>query len=422
MATENAAASAAVPADQLTVGMIVQFKGYTDASVEPIFQPGQRIRVDSVDSANGAGTATPEAGGPGDTFFFDEIELIPATVAAPAAAAAEAPAAAPAPAAKAPRKNAKAKAAAPAAEAPAAAPAPAVKAETPAAAPAPAAEAPAAAPAPIKTTRAKKAAAPAAAPAAPAEVQTAPVNPVAVADSATVAAVLAESDALEAAKTLVAQVEESYFTLGGVLSHIYNEGIFKSAGYDGKRGFANYVEKELGIQYRKAMYLIDIYTAFRRLGVDEKRLTQIGWSKAKELTKIATPENFNDLIEYAQSHTRDEVIAHVQTSTVTTGGEAGEQVRKTKLNFTLFADQATTVERALAAAKSAAGTDDPNQALEHICAEWAMANEGVEVPIDEAIRALERKYKVTLAVETYTERTEGDATSGEAAEHADASA
>lgn len=45
--------------------------------------------------------------------------------------------------------------------------------------------------------------------------------------------------------------EETFLSLGGVLSHIYETGAHKSLGYTGKRGFADYMLKELNIQYRE---------------------------------------------------------------------------------------------------------------------------------------------------------------------------
>ncbi len=74
----------------------------------------------------------------------------------------------------------------------------------------------------------------------------------------------------------------------------------------GKRGFEDYIEKELGVKYRKARYLINIYDYFTALGIDETKLGQMGWSKAKELVGKATKENFDELVEFANNHTRDE--------------------------------------------------------------------------------------------------------------------
>jgi hypothetical protein len=217
-------------------------------------------------------------------------------------------------------------------------------------------------------------------------------------DSDSVAMVLSEQDALEAAEALAVKAEETYFTLGGVLAHIYYGDIYKRAGFNGKRGFEEYVEQRLNINYRKAMYLIDIYTTFRRLGVDEKRLSQIGWSKAKELTKHATKENFEELVEIADTKSRAELQEYIRSELVNPSNETGERVRRTTMKFVLFADQAESVTRAINLAKERVGSDNENQALEYIAIEWLTQNEGVEVSLEDAMRALEAKYGVILSV------------------------
>lgn len=214
---------------------------------------------------------------------------------------------------------------------------------------------------------------------------------------AVTAALAAESnDALAAAKQLVQQSEETYFTLGGVLTHIYNEGLHKLAGFDGKRGFADYVERELNLQYRKAMYLIGIYTYFRSLGVDERRLSEIGWSKAKELVNKVTAEAFDEVVDYAAEHSREELKAYITTNTASAGdGTSGETVVKKRFVFTLFGDQAEGVERALASAGSGIEGEPANKqslAFEMIVAEWAMSNENVEVTLEQAVEALRTRF------------------------------
>lgn len=351
-----------VELNKLAAGMIVAFAGYSDESMsedDMLFRPGDRIRIEKINPDGGMVAMPAEGDGPGDTVFPEEVSLIEET------ASEEAPAAETAP------------------EAAEATPAPKGKGKT-----------------------IKKAAAPAEEASVPATVEENTYM-----DSQSVRDLLADQDALDAAKSLIEQVERTYYMLGGVLAHIYKEGSHKSLGYDGKRGFADYVEAELGIQYRKAMYLISIYEYFRALGVDENRLAEIGWSKAKELVNRATPENFDELVNFAKENTRDELIAFLKQQNVSDGSGEGGSVKKSKLTFSLFADQAEGVLRAIDAAKSMVGSDDPNQALEYICAEWSQMTESVEVPLADAIAHLEAKYGVKLAqADAGTEEASEEAT------------
>lgn len=385
------------------VGKVVEFRGYSEAGIEAIFQPGQHIRIEKYNPMDGGMTASAVDGEQSDTVFLDEV--IP-----PVAEVDE--------------------------------PADTQEVETPVAAKKPRKSKAVAKPKKVVAAKAAKTAAPKAKAKARAKNPTVeitefkvrledsepdmldvlagnefipsdgelvaepPVTTVtavsdkgvstAVMDSQRVSAILHEQDALDAAKALVAQAEETYFTLGGVLAHIYYEGIYKTVGYDGKRGFADYIDRELGIHYRKAMYLIDIYVKFRAIGIDEHRLTQIGWSKAKEIKDYATPDNFDELLELAQTKSRTELIEHMQRTFVADGTGTPGRLSKLKLHFSLFADQAETVTRALDAAKERAGNDDVNQALEFICAEWLSITDGIDVSLEDATRHLELKYGVRL--------------------------
>jgi len=377
----------------LEVGETYTFGGYSDTNPEPILTAGVEVRIISGPDENGGYVAQPVEGGDADSVFPEEIvdehegvtegegagdgvaEVLPHTTAETVAEPVKA--------------KGKGKGKAKATEADAAPAAETVKAKGKGKGKGKA-----------KGGVSEAVTAASNAPVVEAEVLTPQAAPGVVqtfVDSASVTLLLSHQDALAAAKSLVDQVDNTYFTLGGVLHHIYAEGVFKVAGYDGKRGFADYVSKELGIQYRKAMYLIDIYVAFRNLGVDEVQLAAIGWSKAKELTKVATPDNIDQLMEMAATSTREEIQTFIQRETVGAGdATTGTRVSKTKLQFSLFEDQAATVTRALTAAGQALGNEDQNQALESICAEYLQTNESVETTLEDAIRFVEAKYGVTL--------------------------
>lgn len=211
--------------------------------------------------------------------------------------------------------------------------------------------------------------------------------------------ILANQDALVAAKSLALSADQSYFNLGGVLNHIKTVGAYEQAGYTGKRAFNDYVEKELGYGYRKAIELIGIYRNICRLGLSESRLIEIGWSKAKLLAKHATVENFDELIDIANANSREKLDVIIKNTFTTAGdGTAGTRIAKTKFNFTLFADQAETVSRALEAAKGLANNSDLNAALEYIAGEWLQTAEGMEVTLEQAVAHLQAKYNVEVEV------------------------
>lgn len=346
------------------VGDIVTFAGYSDTSVDPIYNVGDRIRIVAILNDGGYQTVPEDGSSDGDTVFPDEIEgLVEDALPEAEEAITPEPEIAPQPEpevttkAKKPRKTK-------------------AKAET--------------APEP----EVAQAAEPAPTTAIQAEGDNNEV--IQIEDSARVSAILAEQDALEAAMALRVQAEENYLTLGGVLAHIYYDNIFKQAGFAGKRGFADYVEQKLGMAYRKAMYLIDIYVWSRKVGLDEADLAMAGWSKVKELTKIDNAEQARELVEFANENSREALQEKIQ-ETVVDEETGAAKVRKIKFNFSLFADQAEGANRAIEAAKEIIGTDDVNLAFEHICTEWSIQNEGITVPLEDEIRRIEAKFGVRLA-------------------------
>lgn len=60
---------------------------------------------------------------------------------------------------------------------------------------------------------------------------------------------------------------------------------------------------------RKAYYLIAIDEAFNPLGIEHKRLVEVGWTKLTRLTEHVNAENVDELLELALRHTDRQLIA-----------------------------------------------------------------------------------------------------------------
>ncbi|QIG76126.1 hypothetical protein EVC24_105 [Rhizobium phage RHph_I4] len=244
-----------------------------------------------------------------------------------------------------------------------------------------------------------------------------------VEETKTVTEILKDQSALEAAKLLVNRSEQTDFTLGGVLHNIYVTGAFKSIGYDGKRGFSDYVEQELGVQYRKARYLITIYTTFaqvfRAKGITEDDLLKLGWSKAKELARIPVNklvEDYDKLIAMAidKEKSRDDLITHIKENYEVVQRE--EVVKAIDLKFRLVADAADVVNQALEKAKGLAGEGaDLNKALEYMAGDWlnTAASEST-MSLQDLIDLASAQFGVTLVAAEDGSVSEA----GEAAEQA----
>lgn len=229
---------------------------------------------------------------------------------------------------------------------------------------------------------------------------------------------MSDQDILDAAKQLSRNIERHYFELGGLLARIYETALFRHAGdYEGKRGFENYVKHELEeVDYRKAMYSISIYRAFSAVGRDHTALVGIGWSKAKEIARVAALKDerglpvgegilrrdIDDLLEKARSMKRDQladyVTAQYMRAALPAPAKEPAHVVRQAFRFRLPSSKAAVVSNAIAAAKAAARVEDESEALEQICAEWALQRQDVELPVEEAIAALERRYGIRVTV------------------------
>lgn len=205
-------------------------------------------------------------------------------------------------------------------------------------------------------------------------------------------------DALKAAKALIERRDRTDFTLGGVLRNIHESGVYKTLGYDGKRGFDEYVEQTLGIQPRKARYLMGIYEAFAMLGIAdiEARLEAIGWSKAKEMARIPTPElkrDFNKLEKKANEDTRDKLVEHIKSKYTVATRNTGDQVKLTDFRFRLAEEDAKVAEDALAAATKLTGEgDDLNKAFLYVMGEFLNTGTGQDLDLEQALELLGSRF------------------------------
>jgi hypothetical protein len=228
------------------------------------------------------------------------------------------------------------------------------------------------------------------------EIKATPV--VEIADMTSVREILAESDALTAALSLVNRAEQTDFTLGGVLRHIHETGAFKSIGYDGKRGFDDYVRAVLGMEPRKSRYLMATYTAMALVGADEERLQSIGWSKVKELARIETAalkKNLDTLLTDAETMTRDDLIASIKKRFKVTSRGTNDGVTLTDFKFRLAEEDAAAVNEGLTEAKALVGEDDLNKAFAYIVGDWRNTGTGQDLSLEDTLELACAKFGLT---------------------------
>lgn len=183
---------------------------------------------------------------------------------------------------------------------------------------------------------------------------------------------LKEEKAFKMVPSLLDNIDHDYFRLGGVLSMINGQGWFMDKNYENFRAF---VESEAGIQYRKAMYLIEIYNGLVESGVLWDQVKSVGWTKMKEIARIITPENVTEWVDLATNMTTLQLQEHIKQKTAGDSakgeGKDLEEVKKTTtMTFKVHTDQKTTIREALVKCKHETGTDVDSVALEHICLDF----------------------------------------------------
>ncbi len=178
--------------------------------------------------------------------------------------------------------------------------------------------------------------------------------------------------AFQMVPALLDNIDHDYFRLGGVLAVIQSNGWYQDKGHETFRAF---VEAECGLQYRKAMYLVQIYNSLVESGIAWDKVKHLGWTKLKELANILSPENVDEWVSLAENVTVLQLQEYIKEATK--GESAGDSPevaadpsKTTTMTFKLHADQKATVREALDKAKHETGSEFDAVALEAICIDF----------------------------------------------------
>lgn len=175
-------------------------------------------------------------------------------------------------------------------------------------------------------------------------------------------------DAKAAVENLLATEGLNDFKLGGYLSHIQDNGWFM--GHD---TFQAFIEAELPVKYRKAMYLINIYNGLSVLGIPWEKVSSLGWTIIIELLPVLSAENVDQWLDAVKGLNRETVHEMVKKALAVGNDESEPEADPTMvktLTFKAHADQEETIETALDLAMSKTGTTVRTVALEYICLQY----------------------------------------------------
>lgn len=185
---------------------------------------------------------------------------------------------------------------------------------------------------------------------------------------------------LSLAQEVAQEATAAEWTLAGVLYHVRLTGEYKAVQpeYAEDGGFALYVQEQLGLQYRKAMYLLDIYYKFNKFGIGAEYLQNVGWTKCSVIASVMDEANAEDLVELAETSTVADLKDAIKVGYAKTSDGRAETAKKVTFKFRLFEDSATAVTEVLQRHAAALGTKNLDQVFEQIVMEWATEHGGAE--------------------------------------------
>lgn len=196
-------------------------------------------------------------------------------------------------------------------------------------------------------------------------------------------------------------IESGYMLLAKCLYDIYHQDVFST--YWNYSSFEDYIDKEIQITYRKAMYLVEIYGKAKLLNMDMDRLERMGWSKARELIRIVDESNVEEWMDKAENSTVKELNIQVKKEKDKTADKSSiveEAPIITTITFKLGMAEHAIIDDALQESKSLINSTDLALALANICQEW-MEAKGV-VPqhstLEDHIAHLQQVYGRKLVV------------------------
>lgn len=188
-------------------------------------------------------------------------------------------------------------------------------------------------------------------------------------------------------------IEDNYLALAKLLTEAVNKEFYIKWHFE---DFKQYCEKELGVKFSKASYLVRIWNKVLLLGLPPKRVTKIGWSKMKELVDIINEKNVEEWLEKAEKLSSRELTAEVRVIRRKTGTD--RRPTSTTLKIPMQEAEASVILEGIEEAKKLCETDDMAVALEMIVQDW-MELKGASperTSLEDHIQFLEKAYGVKI--------------------------
>ena len=200
-------------------------------------------------------------------------------------------------------------------------------------------------------------------------------------DEEIMALVSDSEDLVETAQDAVAESTTADYRMGGILYNLKLRGAYKQHGdgqYAEKGGWAKFCDEVLGLQYRKAQYLLDIYAKFRFHGLGADEVAKLGWTKCSQMASIMDEgmkkAEVKALVKTAEKSTVEELKASIQEVKQREGKDTRETTTFVTMKFRFTEEQGQVNREAIEACMKMHGYTKEEEAISHILTEWAQQN------------------------------------------------
>lgn len=197
-------------------------------------------------------------------------------------------------------------------------------------------------------------------------------------EDADVLQLVSDNEGVEALIGVVQELEgdiaTSEYRMGGILYHIKKDGGWRDLHpeYKERGGFQKFLLDNMNVDYRKGMYLIEIYVTFSKLKLENpaEAVARIGWTKASKIVPELEKDagKVDDLLKLAEESTVADLTAAIKEQNVSVGGkkEGGEVKTRVSMKFRLWEEEGLEVKDAITAVKDQQGFQSEEEALVYI--------------------------------------------------------
>jgi len=210
-------------------------------------------------------------------------------------------------------------------------------------------------------------------------------------------------------------IDDNYIDLSKLLYEAYHKDFAAKWGFE---DFREYCAEEIEMDYRKAMYLVDIWDKVKGLNLSPVKVAELGWTKMKDIAAVINEKNATELLEKAEKMTSRELTEAVKVMRKTDSSGA---VLPTITTISLKCSDAESkaILDALEEAKKLCAVNNDTMAFEMICQEW-LDDKGVTPvrrSLDDTITYLQGVYDVDISYKAKTAEEETTVTASDDVEH-----